>query len=150
MIDNTKYYLGSFSGTSGANYYNSERGNKVYNGRSINWIGKIALIYPSDYLFPYAYGADDACYNSGGSCNSSSGKNNSWFHSISINDSYQWVLTPYSGNNNTIPFIAGSIYLNAGVGSNNSMSIRPTLYLSPKVKIVSGDGTQSNPYKLSL
>ena len=49
MIGNTKFYLGSIGGTevSGTLSYNFERGLNVYGGHSINWIGNVALMYPS-------------------------------------------------------------------------------------------------------
>ena len=34
-------------------------------------------------------------------------------------------------------------------GSLTELAVRPTLYLSPSVKIVGGDGSSINPYKLS-
>ena len=38
----------------------------------------------------------------------------------------------------------------ANYGYSSESAIRPTLYLSSEVKITGGDGSQSNPYTLSL
>ena len=53
MISQTKYYLGGWN--SNALYpnqiYGYERGTTVYSGRPTSWTGKIALPYPSDYVY---------------------------------------------------------------------------------------------------
>ena len=55
MIGDAKWYLGGTanynSSTNGlaSHWYKYERGTTVYSGRSTNWIGKVGLIYPSDY-----------------------------------------------------------------------------------------------------
>ena len=62
MLGDTKYYLGgsaSNKSQSGPTYYAFERGTTVYRGRSTNWIGKIGLMYPSDYAYTYANGVDN-------------------------------------------------------------------------------------------
>ena len=70
MIGDTKYYLGGSSSSSGGaeTYYAWERGTTVYSGHSTSWNGKIALMYPSDYIYTYALGVDNTCYTDGYNC----------------------------------------------------------------------------------
>ena len=62
------------------------------------------------------------------------------------NGLYWWTLTPYSTSN------VWSVY-NNGYANNRSPSnaygVRPSINLKSSVKIVDGDGTVSNPYRLS-
>ena len=54
MIGNAKWNLGgspTFRRLYANDYYTFERGTTVYSGRSTEWIGKIALMYPSDYMY---------------------------------------------------------------------------------------------------
>ena len=65
MIATSKYYLGARANnsTNGSGFYSSERSEVVNREtRSKNWIGKLGLMYPSDYIFVYALGVNDTCY----------------------------------------------------------------------------------------
>jgi len=48
-------------------YYNKERGNDTYVNNGVKyqneWVGKIGLMYPSDYGYTYANGVSNTCYN---------------------------------------------------------------------------------------
>ena len=53
-IDNVKWYLGgssTYNDVSAEMFYQRERGTTVYNSatRDTSWVGKVALVYPSDY-----------------------------------------------------------------------------------------------------
>ena len=58
QIAEVKWYLGSVKddNNSALGFYQEERGVNVYSGNSINWIGKVGLIYPSDYAYTFANG----------------------------------------------------------------------------------------------
>ena len=156
MIASSKYYLGGLVFDSsthwgdGSEIYKNERGLTVYSGRSTDWTGKIALAYPSDYVYTYALGVDNKCYTDSLFlvCQNSSLKNNSWLHNTN-NNTHQWLLSPYSVNERDI-----FLWYRVGGGANNSVTlsygIQPSLYLSEKVKIESGDGSIDNPYRLKL
>ncbi len=152
MIADTKYYLGGSNTDSGSaeTYYNFERGTTVYSGRSTSWTGKIALMYPSDYSYTYALGVDNNCYNDGTSygCGQSSGKTNGWIYNTNSN-STQWLLSPYSFGSLFTFLLSDSGYVGSG-NSNNSLVVRPSLYLVSNIKIDSGDGSEQNPYRLKL
>ena len=150
MIADTKYYLGGSNTNSGGaeTYYNWERGTTVYSGRSTSWNGKIALMYPSDYTYTYALGVDNTCYTDGYDCDGSSGKRNGWIYNTTNNLS-PWLLSPNSGTANG----AFNLLNSGGVSiyySGSSFAVRPSLYLVSSIKIDSGDGSEQNPYQLSL
>ena len=157
MVADTKYYLGgssAYDNLKGEDYYNFERGTTVYSGRSTSWDGKIALMYPSDNSYTYALGVDNTCYTDGYDCCGSSGKTNGWIYNTNGNSS-QWFLSPNLANSDKVFFfnatgtaIKGRI--NTYYVGQILVSVRPTLYLSSQVKITSGDGSEQNPYQLSL
>ena len=128
--------------------YNYERGTTVYSGRSTTWTGKIALAYPSDY----GYAADlSKCIDKklSGYGNSTCTANN-WMKSIMTSNN--WLLIPTFGSDFDaycvwIVFDFGTVYSTANV--NSRAAVIPTLYLSSTLEIESGDGSSSNPYKLS-
>ena len=155
MIGNAKWNLGGVSSTSNisSSFYTSERGTTVYAGRPTEWIGKIGLMYPSDYGYATSGGSTtnrETClstklFNWDGSSVSDC-KNNDWLYDSS---NHQWTITPYSSYSYRV-FYVGSL---GGVNSftaNNSYAVSPALYLSSNVKISGGEGTESSPYQLSL
>lgn len=157
FIADAKWYLGGAVHTGSITtkqFYNYERGSLVYS-KPINWVGKVGLIYPSDYGYATSGGsemtrkscvANSLSYWSNKSSSSYSDcVNNDWLH--------------YSGTMLTISHITSSsefvfsisslgAVLNSTVKSSNY--VRPVVYLKADVKIVSGEGTVSSPYEISL
>ena len=132
-------------------FYERERGTTVYSGRSTEWTGSIALMYPSDYGFSTSGGSTtnrSSClaivlfdwYGSGAeNCYA-----NSWLYDSSVT---QWTLTPNALYPNTTFSVreSGLVY---DYRSSSLYTVRPTLYLQPTVEIASGTGTNSEPYIL--
>ena len=152
MIAETTYNLGGWNTfvVYPNEIYEYERGTTVYTGRpTTTWTGKIALAYPSDY----GYAADlNQCTKQLNSYNDSTCTSNNWMKSIITNNGSNdgWLLTPYS----SYSYIAGAVYLGGIVGGNrayiSSYVAAPVLSLSSELGIESsGDGSSSNPYKLS-
>ena len=163
MIADAKWYLGGSStkeNLGGPDYYNFERGIQVYDINPTNWIGKVGLMYPSDYVYTYANGVDDKCYTDAFNCNQDNGgiPTNSWIHIT--NYSADSFITNAVGNNTLFISVGSSTTGDIFCAYDNLtvcpgyiagiLNIRPVVYLSSDVKIVDGDGTLSNPYKLSL
>ena len=164
MIDNTKYYLGGYNDyhISSIQMYNYERkvgGSEYYYTygtyvNPANWIGKIGLMYVSDY--GYASGnCESKALASGVSysdttlqkCNDTN-----WLYNLKTGE---WLLTPYSKSNAKVYklFEEGYIqeyYTKYNSSYYNSQAVRPVLYLKSNVKITGGTGTNANPYTLSL
>ena len=152
MIAETTYYLGGWNSYSvyPNEIYEYERGTTVYTGRLPTWTGKIALAYPSDY----GYAADlNQCVNKQlNKYNDSTCTSNNWMKSIITNNgsNHGWLLTPHSNYS----YIAWGVILSGIMGGNrayySSYGAAPVLYLSSELGIESGgDGSSSNPYKLS-
>ena len=155
MIGNAKWNLGGVSSSSNisSSFYTSERGTTVYAGRPTEWIGKIGLMYPSDYGYATSGGSTtnrETClntelYNWNGSSVSDC-KDNDWLYD-SLN--YQWTITPNSSRSDLVFNLnsIGNVYNNI---AGNRYAVSPALYLSSNVKISGGEGTESSPYQLSL
>ena len=155
MIGNAKWNLGGLSSGSNisSSFYTSERGTTVYSGRPTEWIGKIGLMYPSDYGYATSGGSTtnrETClntelYNWNGSSVSDC-KNNDWLYDSS---NYQWTITP-SSSYSTYVFFLNSYGDVIGYNADTRRAVSPALYLSSNVKISGGDGSEGNPYTLSL
>ena len=143
MIGDSKFYLGGSNSVGGAeSQYTFERGTTVYRGRSINWIGKIGLMYPSDYAYTYANGVDNKCYTDTINC-SSSNPSSGWLYNIAT----EWVISPISGNSAIAFSVYSSGYLNSdGVAS--SLGVRPSAYLISDIQLDKGTGIEDDPYTL--
>ena len=61
------------------------------------------------------------------------------------NDLYWWTLTPYSTSYTRYVYFNGNVYNGSPAGSQGS---RPSINLKSAVKIIDGDGTVDNPYRL--
>ncbi len=158
QIAKVKWYLGSLStpaGLEGPNYYVFERGTETCTTRgtcngqthSISIMQNVGLMYPSDYIFTYAYGADEKCYTDGYHCganNNGSSPKAGWL----FNNATQWTISPRSSNETN----AFSIYTygmnSADVYYGKDNGVRPCVYLNSSVKITGGDGSQGNPYTI--
>ena len=156
MINNALWNLGG-NGTdndvTASMFYERERGDSVYNGRPMEWIGQIGLMYPSDYGYATSGGSTtnrSSClakelYN-WYSSSYSDWYINDWLYDSSI---HQWTLTPYSGDSSLVFYehSYGSVYYSNAYGT---IAVSPVLYLSSHVKISGGTGEESDPFTLSL
>ena len=162
MIGNTKYYLGGKTPTSNNGYadtplqfYSYERkiqnttSNEFYNGTNPNsWVGKLGLMYLSDYGYASSNCENKKIYDSNSSSNDIRACNGTnWLYNIKANE---WLL-PQSASGSSFAFTVHS-------GGNASyyfvydyqFAVRPVLYLKSAVKITGGSGTSTNPYTLGL
>ena len=128
--------------------YNAERGTLVNSSSiaKIEWLGKVGLIYPSDYGY--------ASTDSGCRGNLNNGleishldvtcKNQNWMQL----GTYYWTITSLVNNySNYYVSIYGYI---APDSSYKSVVVRPSVYLKPNVKIIDGTGASNDPYILSI
>ncbi|MBR3116295.1 MAG: InlB B-repeat-containing protein [Bacilli bacterium] len=172
MIDEVVWYTGAlnsaFNGMSAYDMYQEERGS--YTGkdgittsdistldnvtRTTSWLGKVGLIYPSDYYMAADTGNNiprSQCvgdlYNYFGACSS-----NDWLYWSQMP---YYSITPTNGGiygNPTSPhyvigFTGPQPYNTAAVAP---FYIKPTVYLSTNIEITGGKGTSGQPYTLSL
>ncbi len=111
--------------------------------KTTNWIGKIGLMYPSDYGYASSgcRSGEQTLYNYG---NETCIGTNWLYKSIS-----EHLLAPGNEYPNRVRYINETGYIGRTL-ANNPYEIRPTVYLNSKIKIASGDGTIENSYQLSL
>ena len=154
MIGNTLWNLGgidSYTTALASHWYNYERGTTVYSGNPTTWVGKIALMYPSDYGYATSGGTTTnraSClakelYNWESSSYSDC-KNNDYLYDSS---GWQWTLTSHLGDYFYVFCVDSSGYVDYFDAYNSAFS-RPVLYLNSNVQITSGDGSSTNPYIL--
>ena len=152
MIAETTYNLGGWNGSSiyPNQIYGYERGTKVYTGRPTTWKGKIALAYISDY--GYAVDLNQCKDKTLNNYSDSTCTSNNWMKAIITNNgsSLGWLLTPSSSYEDSVWSVYSSGYVIYRSAS-NVIVVVPVLSLSSKLGIEpgSGDGSSSNPYKLS-
>ena len=148
MIGNTLWNLGgtssytSVSNGLASHFYNYERGTTVYSGNPTTWVGKIALMYPSDYGYATSGGTTTnraSClakelYNWDSSSYSDC-KNNDYLYNSSAN---QWTLTSFTGNSYRVFSVLSAGEVGSRGNATNSFASRPVLYLNSNVTIVGG------------
>ena len=152
MIGNAVWNLGgtaSYTAALATDWYSYERGTTVYTGRPIEWIGQIGLMYPSDYGY---------ATSGGSSVNRASCLAKELYNWDSVSDCYnndwlfdryhQWTLTPYSGYSDYVFHVGSNV--NHYTASFRFNAVSPALYLSSNVRISGGDGSESNPFTLTI
>ena len=147
MISEETYYLGgptndNSSTLTASEYYDVERSNSVYSGNPTSTEQYIGLMYPSDY----GYAAGSSCLSTAIFKYRDSCKNSDYL----FRNYDEWLQTPNASDNAYAASILrwGEVSYNYLVSS--SYFIQPTLYLKSETQITGGDGSQSNPFKLSL
>lgn len=177
LIDNAKWYLGgmyyaknsreSYLAERNINVWGSEPGQICNDGacpRTTSWVGKVALMYPSDYGF--AVGDTRSLNGNRITASRSECLDKSLGAFISdycyLNDwlwkyDSQRLLTPSTINAHSGFYIWGS----AGGDDNGNvvkyyddltetLQIYPVVYLKENVYITNGDGSLENPYELDI
>ncbi len=157
MIGNAVWKLGGLSSAlnnTASAFYTRERGTVVYSGHATEWIGKIGLMYPSDYGYVTSGGSTtnrETCLNTElwvwNSSSVSDCKNNDWLYDSS---NYQWTLISRSNNSNYVFIVDSTGYVSSFNASYTRVAVSPALYLTSNVRISGGEGTESSPYQLSL
>ena len=151
MIGDAKYYLG-YGGSTKDSYYKSERNSikNIETNSPISWIGKIGLMYASDYGYAITSGVcdreldalDPDCIQ------------HNWIYSD--DNTTMWLINPM-GENSADSFCAAIV--NGGIPSqgkviqevkNYSYFVVPTLYLNSLVKIIGGTGIIADSYTFGL
>ena len=122
----------------------------VWTGNQTIWTGKIGLPYISDFAFML-----DSSYWTK-NINTTAGLP-SWLRETSkdAKDVSSWSITPATVDYNMAMQLSYGGWASAGLFADSwttsiRMSIRPSIALKSNVKIVSGNGRETNPYKLAL
>ena len=156
MIDSVVWNLGgssTYKDLTAQMFYEREKGTTVYEGNSPTWIGKIGLMYMSDYGYATSGGSTtnrEACLNTElynwNSSSVSDCKNNDYIYDSDI--AYgQWTLTHHSSSYGTVFYVRYDGHADR-VDTYGTMDVGPVLYLESSAVIVSGDGSEASPYVL--
>ncbi len=148
MMQSAVWYLGSPSDTDYNSFYNEERSENVYQNNPTRWVGNVGLIYPSDYL--YAVGETDNL-NRTNCLNFADWTANSCYQENWLNINEMRTITASKFNQNDV----WTIYHNGIYKSfadyllaHKKMTISPVVYLKNEVNILSGEGTQNEPFEI--
>ena len=147
MVNDSLYYLGGAvdNKIKSSDIYIYERGTTAYDGHELSWVGKVGLMYPSDF----GYAAGMTCATStnlrdyGDSC-----KSKDWLFSKGLG---KWTMTPVSVVSRMgfcIIFDEVVNYFTPGGVIGSALSVYPVFYLTSTTSIIDGDGSFNNPYIL--
>ena len=132
------YSIGAVTGS------NNDLADQVNDENSKTWNGKIALPTVSEYLRTNS-NSNCKTYSTFNS-NYSTCKNTTWMYD---NNDNWWTLSSNAGHSSTVFYVNFSGDLYYYYAANGTFyAIRPVVYLSSEVKIIGGDGSQSNPYTI--
>ena len=162
MIGQAKYYLGGKAVTYNNGYvdtplqfYSYERkiqnttSNEFYNGTNPNsFIGKLGLMYLSDYGYASSNCENKRIYDSNSSSNDIRACNGTnWLYNIKV---HEWILPQNASGSIQAFYVLSHGYVNYVHVSYNPLGVRPVLYLISSAQITGGNGTSSSPYTLGL
>jgi len=158
MIGDAKYYLGGITPTSNNGYtdtplqfYSYERktknttSNEFYYGTYPNsWVGKLSLMYVSDYGYASSNCENKRIYgdNDIRGCN-----NTNWLYNIKIDE---WLLPQYAGSNGYTFLVGSAGLIDHRIVGTFEGGVRPVLYLTSSVQITGGNGTSTDPYVIGM
>ena len=129
--------------------YEYERGTTVYSGRSTSWIGKVGLMYPSDY----GYATSGNSSTSRSTCLAKEMYNwdglsvcyqNDWL----FKSSYMWTLSLYSSSSYGVFRVYNSGYVRRNSASNRNSGVWPVVHLKSTIKVITGTGSSNDPFIL--
>ena len=152
MVKNVTWYLGGYSSTSAtaeafygyerstvdSNYYTN---NKNYKTTS----GYIGLMYASDYGYSVL---SSSCARTIklASYNTDACAGNSWLYK----DGYAWTITHRTSSASSVCTVYSTGNLINYYNAYNGYASQPVLYLDSSVYILTGNGTESNPYVIDM
>ena len=125
---------------------NNDMKTQVSDENSSKWNGKVALATVSEYI--------RSC-NNNSSCktlrlygnNYTTCRDTTWMY-----EEAWWTLTPDSSRSSYVFIVnmAGDVVNSNTINNSFTINVHPVVYLSSDIKITGGDGSQSNPYQISL
>ena len=151
-IESVVWNLGGVSGFERATssmFYRSERGTTVYRGRPTTWIGKIGLMYPSDYGYATAGGLTSGRSTCIAEPLNYWGDFNDCYNNDYLFKNYwQWSLTSDTFNEDGVYINARDLFqINTVAGADE---VRPALFLKSSIFISGGTGSSMEPYQLKV
>lgn len=146
MIANVTWYLGGAAnpGITVERMYSNERSSSVYSGNATTVTGKIGLMYASDY--GYAVQASN-CSRSTQLYNYSTAACtlNNWIYG----EGYEWTITTGTTNASYVYFTPYTGFITY-TASGAACAVRPVLYLNSNVYLISGTGSENDPFIIGM
>ena len=125
---------------------NNDLADQINDENGTKWNGKVALATVSEYIRSNSNKSSCGSFSLNND-NNSSCRNTNWMDTTSV---YYWLtLSPNAGQSDFLLIVRSSGFVEGGLAEGLGFEVRPALYLSSEVKL-SGTGTQSDPYELSL
>ena len=162
MIDDVQYYLGLVERNTIDYTFGTTEKLYILERENMKWTGKVALMYPTDEYMVYGKGVNDACYSSPDYCyerdpmgTDYAGINfypdSGWIYNSNIKENESspydtWLLTANINSSWLLAFNSGDLKWYSYAWRNGA--VRPVVYLKPSINIISGEGTEQNPYIL--
>ena len=152
MIGSSKYYLGGYNKISqtSQDMYSYERkisgSSNYYGSNPNNWVGKLALMYESDYGYASLNCETKALNSSDSTKDLRACNDTNWLYK-SLDE---WLLPQFSRFSSIAFFVISDGYVGNGNVSGSQFAVRPVVYLTSAVQITGGEGTESNPYTLGV
>ncbi len=149
LIDNVVWNLGGIDNAlnTAINFYTAERGTLHYGNNATTWIGKVGLMYPSDYGYAVGGSVRNNCLAMNlNSYNTNNCYLNDWLY----NNSYQWTITSFSQTDKSVIYVDKAGYSQPSSDTTLLSRKHDVVYLKSSVKIISGNGSSSSPYNISL
>ena len=161
MVESVKYYLGGKEPAWSDNYnvindtplqfYSYERKTSgsayYYDLNPNNWIGKVGIMYVSDYGYASSNCENKKLHDGNSASNDLRACNDTnWLYNIKVDE---WLL-PQVATGKSATYRA---YSTGGAGNLHvgvSYAIRPVLYLNSNIQIIGGSGTSTDMYQLSI
>ena len=152
MISSSKYYLGGYNATSqtSQDMYSYERkisGSSYYYGSNpTNWVGKLALMYASDYGYASLNCETKELINDDSTTDLRACNDTNWLYNIKT---AEWLLPQVSSNSRHAFYVKSDGNVR-NINVVSPFAVRPVLYLTSAVQITGGEGTESSPYTLGV
>ena len=166
MVGDSKYYLGSYGKTINSQgftstpveMYSYERkitGSDYYYGTNPNsWVGKVALMYASDYGYASENCEEKWLCDNNGSNDITTCNTTNWMYFKKYSYFGEWIFSQnVEGVRISYDHCITNKYgdpVKTCVIEQASALVRPVLYLKSNIKITGGDGTSSSPYTFGL
>ena len=134
-------------GSISSSYNDESLAEQINKENATAWNGEVALITVSEYIRSHSNKA--ACgtlyqlsLNFDNIC-----KNKTWMYDSAID---WWTLSPHSGGSAVVFHANRYGYASYDDVDDTTYAVRPSVYLSSKIKITDGIGTSTDPYQISL
>ena len=141
QIVEATYYVGAVT------YDNNDIQDQISDEKVTTSKVKVALPTLSEYIRANSNKEQCGTFSLNNDNYSTTCKNSDWMFNSTLS---WWTLSPNSDTSDALFYVDydGSVY--DGSAGNPNYAVRPAITLSSKVQITGGDGSQSNPYTLSM